>query len=172
MVDDGAMPSRWHKTYLYKPLRYLRPGAAVDSSESSQGLLEGLLAMDKITVLEASPTSLEHAKSPSQNRSRRRKWWQFGGKDISYVSVDDGLYPGSDNSSISDSPSLVKNVANVFEAPEAAEIYKPIQGFEGAHRFDPSATWTPEEEKVLVRRVCLAQVVETMSLTLAVSSTG
>ena len=49
---------------------------------------------------------------------------------------------------------LVKNVKNVFVAPEVADIYKPIEGFEGAHRFDSSAIWTKKEEKSLVRKVC------------------
>jgi hypothetical protein len=80
----------------------------------------------------------------------RRKWWQFGGKDVSYVSIDSGYESRSESSSSED---LVKNVDNVFVAPEATEIYKPIEGFEGTHRFDPTATWSAEEEKKLVRRV-------------------
>lgn len=31
--------------------------------------------------------------------------------------------------------------------------YAPIDGYEGRHRWDPNAQWTPEEEKKLVRRV-------------------
>lgn len=79
-----------------------------------------------------------------------QKWWQLGGKDVSYVSVDAGYESRSESSSTED---LVKNVDNVYVAPEAIELYKPIEGFEGAHRFDPNASWSPEEEKKLVRRV-------------------
>ncbi|EXJ83046.1 hypothetical protein A1O3_06863 [Capronia epimyces CBS 606.96] len=110
--------------------------------------------MDKVGVLEAFPSSNEkHASGEIRHRPQRRKWWQIGGKDISYVSVDDGLEQRSETSSEHDGSGLIKNVHNVFEAPEAVNIYKPIKGFEGSHRFDPSATWTPEEEKVLVRRL-------------------
>lgn len=31
--------------------------------------------------------------------------------------------------------------------------YAPIDEYEGRHRWDPNAQWTPEEEKKLVRRV-------------------
>jgi hypothetical protein len=83
---------------------------------------------------------------------QRRKWWQFGGKDFAYVSVDSGYESRSENSSNED---LVKNRDNVFVAPEATEIYKPVEGFEGTHRFDPNATWSAEEEKKLRRRVSM-----------------
>lgn len=86
--------------------------------------------------------------------SRRQKWWRLGGRDVSHVSVNDG-YVDSDASSFDEDSNgaVVKNVNNVFDAPEAAQLYKPIEGFEGTHRFDPSATWTQAEEKALVRKV-------------------
>lgn len=31
--------------------------------------------------------------------------------------------------------------------------YKPIEGYEGLHRFDPDFEWEPAEEKRLVRKV-------------------
>lgn len=34
------------------------------------------------------------------------------------------------------------------------DSYRPIDEYEGAHRFDPSYQWTENEEKRLVRRVC------------------
>ena len=83
---------------------------------------------------------------------RPRKWWHFGGNDVAYVSIDAGYESRSESSSSED---LVKNVDNVFVAPEATELYKPIEGFEGTHRFDPSATWSAEEEKRLVRKVSI-----------------
>jgi hypothetical protein len=33
------------------------------------------------------------------------------------------------------------------------EFYKPIESYEGAHRYDPSYTWEPSEEKRIVRKV-------------------
>lgn len=84
-----------------------------------------------------------------------RKWWQLGGKDFSHVSVDAGYQTGSETSSFSDADSgVIKNQNNVYEDKDAAELYKPIEGYEGAHRFVPNATWTQEEEQALVRKVC------------------
>jgi hypothetical protein len=80
-----------------------------------------------------------------------QKWYHLFGKDVSHVSVDTGYESSSETSSLDES--VIKNTHNVFEAPEATEIYKFVDGFEGTHRFDASATWTKEEEKALIRRV-------------------
>lgn len=108
---------------------------------------------------------------PSSERldPRPRKWWHFGGKDTAFVSVDAGYETRSEASSTED---LVKNVDNVFVAPEAMELYKPIEGFEGTHRFDPSATWSAEEEKKLVRRVSIAFLCSMAFANIKSSSTG
>jgi hypothetical protein len=42
---------------------------------------------------------------------------------------------------------------SVFDDPKLAEYYKPIPEYEGYHRFDPTAVWTAEEERVLVRKI-------------------
>lgn len=92
--------------------------------------------------------------APIGSTLKSRKWWQIGGRDFSHVAVDHGYENQSEASSLSDADSgLVKNRNNVFEDKAAADIYKPIEGYEGAHRFDPNATWTQEEESALVRRV-------------------
>ena len=36
---------------------------------------------------------------------------------------------------------------------EPHDIYVPIHNYEGKHRYDPKAQWTPEEEKRLIRKV-------------------
>ncbi|RMZ77255.1 hypothetical protein DV738_g4534, partial [Chaetothyriales sp. CBS 135597] len=77
------------------------------------------------------------------------RWYTIGGKDVAYRRIDAGY----DTSAYSSQEDLVKNVGNVYTAPEAEEVYKPIEGFEGAHRFKPDAVWTPEEEKALIRRL-------------------
>ena len=107
---------------------------------------------DKAGVVEAFPQSRELI---AREVPKPRPWWKLGGKDCSYVSVNAGYDLPSETASVdkSDDESLVKNVNNVWDAPEATEIYKPVEKFEGAHRFDPSATWTKAEEKALVRRV-------------------
>ena len=65
---------------------------------------------------------------------------------------------------VSPSPSLNSNLkeADLKETEQdldddssSAEhdIYIPIHNYEGRHRYDPKAEWTPEEEKRLVRKV-------------------
>lgn len=86
-------------------------------------------------------------------RYRPRRWWQIGGQDISHVSINAGYEAEATSSSSSSSENLTSGGEDIFVAPEALEVYKPIEGFEGAHRFDPSATWTKEEEAALIRKV-------------------
>jgi hypothetical protein len=105
---------------------------------------------DKEGIVEAFPSG-----TVTSETTKPQKWYHLFGRDISHISVDAGYETGSETSSLEES--VVKNTHNVFEAPEATEIYKLVEGFEGTHRFDPSATWTQEEEKTLVRRVCFAQ---------------
>jgi hypothetical protein len=102
---------------------------------------------DKEGIIEAFPTG-----QVTVRQRKPQKWYHLFGKDVSYVPVDAGLEGSSETSSLDDS--VVQNTNNPYEAPEAADIYKLVDGFEGTHRFDPSATWTQEEEKRLVRRVC------------------
>jgi hypothetical protein len=78
----------------------------------------------------------------SRHITPKRPWWKIGGKDISFAPVD---------------PDSV-TTSSVFSDPDAAVIYKPIEKYEGSHRFDPSATWTPQEEQALVRTVKLPQL--------------
>lgn len=102
----------------------------------------------------SSSTKFHTSDVEARRTTTSRKWWQFGGKDISFVSVDAGL--DSETSSLDRSSSFnsEKGTNDLFHDPEVTELYKPIEGFEGTHRFDPTATWTPEEEKALVRKVC------------------
>lgn len=44
-------------------------------------------------------------------------------------------------------------VEGTFETTEGHHFYRPIDGYEGLHRWDPDFTWTPEEEKRIVRKV-------------------
>lgn len=46
------------------------------------------------------------------------------------------------------------NAGNTFgDTDSLEEFYKPIDTFEGLHRYDPSFSWDPKDEKKLVRRV-------------------
>lgn len=87
-------------------------------------------------------------------QTTRRPWWKLGGKDISFAPVD----PVSASASLRDdiensSGDESTNKGTVFDDHAAAEFYRPVEKYEGKHRFDPTATWTPEEERNLVRRV-------------------
>ncbi|KAG5981306.1 hypothetical protein E4U55_003083 [Claviceps digitariae] len=114
--------------------------------------------MSGIGHIEAFP-DLKH-KGPkvteSSLRERPRKWWQIGGEDVSHVSIDAGCgtdFPSSSTSSLHEASNKPSNNKGIFIAPEALEVYKPVKGFEGAHRFNPAAKWTDEEEQKLVRKL-------------------
>ena len=82
---------------------------------------------------------------------RSRKWWHLGGEDIIFVSVrndETGLSKGDFDTNVTETAD-----GSVFNDSRTADIYAPIEKYEGAHRFDPKATWTEEEELSLVRRV-------------------
>ena len=104
--------------------------------------------------------------SVDQHPIKRQPWWKLGGTDYSFVSVDAGYARNPDSASSSntrldESEYLGKSV---YDTIEAKEIYKPIEGYEGAHRFDPNFEWTPEEERKLVRTVSFNTPFITLSL--------
>jgi hypothetical protein len=115
--------------------------------ESEKGVEEG-----RLQVIDRHP-----AKS--------KPWWKVGGIDHSFVSVDAG-YAKTTSASSSDTKlnSLETLGQHVWETEEAKEIYKPIEGYEGAHRFDPSFQWSPEEEKRLVKIVSLYSTITNMTI--------
>lgn len=84
--------------------------------------------------------------------TKTKPWWKFGGKDYSFVSINSG-YSTTASSSETKLGATEKLGRNVYETDEAKDIYKPIEGYEGAHRFDPGYQWTPEEEERLVKIV-------------------
>ena len=86
-----------------------------------------------------------------------KPWWKLGGKDYSFVSVNAGYTRSAISTSSSDTKlDAVENLGrHVYETDDTKEIYKPIAGYEGSHRFDPSFQWDPEEERKLVRMVSL-----------------
>lgn len=87
-----------------------------------------------------------------------KPWWKLGGKDYSFVSVNAGYTRSAISTSSSDTKlDAVENLGrHVYETDDTKEIYKPIAGYEGSHRFDPSFQWDPEEEGKLVRTVNLS----------------
>lgn len=52
-------------------------------------------------------------------------------------------------------PSLfARTGGKTFETESLESFYKPIDSYEGLHRFDPEFEWEPKEEKRLIRKVC------------------
>lgn len=55
-----------------------------------------------------------------------------------------------------DEPSLYKRKGDkTWDNDSLDSFYKPIDSYEGIHRFDPDFQWDPKEEKKLVRKVCI-----------------
>ena len=48
-----------------------------------------------------------------------------------------------------------KDRETAFDVGSFEEFYKPIETYEGVHRYDPDFQWDEREEKRLVRKVCL-----------------
>jgi hypothetical protein len=89
-----------------------------------------------------------------------KPWWKLGGRDFSFVSVNAG-YPVSSSSAASSKTALdVDHPAghNVWENEDSKALYKPIEGYEGSHRFDPSFEWNEDEKRRLVKVVSLSSV--------------
>ena len=109
-------------------------------------------------------TAVAYAEDRSQDDSvgqqhgtalQTNLWWKFGGKDRSFIPTrSETSKPSLD--AFNDPRDIEnENTADdsVFNNPKAFDIYKPIEKYEGRHRFDPRATWSEGEEKKLVRRV-------------------
>lgn len=65
---------------------------------------------------------------------------------------------GTDSQSTTDDLDDSNSRHHAFSDPVAADHWRNIYekaGYENRHRFDPSFTWSPEEERKLVRKVDL-----------------
>ncbi len=124
--------------------------------------------MAKPEIKGSDPNVVENektGKSPQISTSPppKQAWWTLGGPDISFAPVDPASVSTSNSASLKDDieSSREKNIhGSVFDDSGAAQFYQPVEKYEGRHRFDPDATWTPEEEQKLVRtvRIPLADV--------------
>lgn len=107
-------------------------------------------------AINAEPVDVKTVTGRATHNVKSPPWWKIGGKDYSYVSID-GDYTVSDEGNSSteslDDDTVVKKRNSVFQAPEALELYKPPESYEGAHRFNPNLIWSQDEEKALVKRV-------------------
>lgn len=93
------------------------------------------------------------------NALQTNPWWRFGGRDRSYIPTRNEPSKSSQDSLTDPRDIESENTADlsVFNDAKAYDIYKPIENYEGRHRFDPRATWSDGEEKKLVRRVSSSQ---------------
>ena len=42
---------------------------------------------------------------------------------------------------------------SVYDDEEFAAYFQPVEKYEGKHRLDPQATWEPQEEMIVVRKI-------------------
>lgn len=67
--------------------------------------------------------------------------------------VDLKLYP---EAVVTDTKLFQKSEGKTFEETDSLNsFYKPIESYEGRHRFDPQFEWEAAEEKRVVRKVCI-----------------
>lgn len=66
-------------------------------------------------------------------------------------------YTSSSSSSISEGIQIRTAGDGAFDSTEDPRYYKPIPTYEGYHRWDPYFEWKEEEEKRIVRKVCVRQ---------------
>ena len=114
------------------------------------------ISIDKDLEVAYTEERQSHPFTPSEVRNAigAYPWWKFGGHDRIFVpcrlgTSDLTLSLGKDTGS--EAENTIQGT--VFSDPREAELYEPIEKYEGKHRFDPHATWSDEEERNLVRRV-------------------
>lgn len=110
---------------------------------------------EKDVALAYSVDSAHNSSTDEGPRFRANPWWRFGGEDRSFVPVNVTSSVKSTRTSSDEDELANENTVygSVFSDSRAQEFYKPIEKYEGRHRFDMHATWTEQEEKALVRRV-------------------
>lgn len=156
----------------------LRPHASLSLSTCRKHKMAHSVTEKDVALaysVDSAPNSSTTDEGP---RLRVNPWWRFGGEDRSFVPVNVSSSVKSTRSSSDEDEHANENTiyGSVFSDSRAQEFYKPIEKYEGRHRFDMHATWSEEEEKSLVRRVSSCILVSTTStrnsLTYFNSSTG
>lgn len=57
-----------------------------------------------------------------------------------------------------------KNAEESSETDSLAKFYRPIESYEGYHRWDPQFQWDEKEEKRLIRKVSITIYFEVLCL--------
>ena len=91
------------------------------------------------------PSFIKKSSAPDLARFLPR----FRGQDDKQAAFASTTKTGS----LPESSSKDGNDTSVDEADKLQKFYEPIASYEGRHRYDPTAQWTEQEERTLVRRV-------------------
>ena len=131
------------------------------NSRSHDDLTERLLSEDLEMVdqsassMRASDGDIVSTPTTSSDAPGAPKWLRkFKAMDAPKEKAFAIDLTGSDTSSqnfTSDDPD--KANGDETASHHLGKYYAPIDSYEGKHRYDPTARWTPEEEKRLVRRL-------------------
>lgn len=76
--------------------------------------------------------------------------------NMAFTDKDDAASKGAVNSIRDPGDESDSSSSHIFSDPSVADWWRKryeAAGYENKHRFDPTYTWTPEEEKKLVRKV-------------------
>ena len=88
---------------------------------------------------------MAHAHSTSGGAASQSS----SGKDVDSKTLDAKV----ELESGSDSLEALPRYQGTYDAGGDERFYRPIDTYEGRHRYDPDFQWRPEEEKKLVRKV-------------------
>jgi hypothetical protein len=62
--------------------------------------------------------------------------------------------------------------AVTFDTAGLDAHYKPVESYEGIHRYDPKFEWEPEEERRVVRKVSVCRGIDTLPSLLQASDSS
>lgn len=76
-------------------------------------------------------------------------------EEMASPTLDEIGYAKKNDLRIEEAPVNTVKHDPTFATSGLDKYYRPIDGYEGIHRFDPDFEWDPEEERRVVRKVCL-----------------
>lgn len=110
---------------------------------------------DSVAVTPLKRENSDENPSTIQAKSGWRSWWKAESGDHVFVPVDP--YSAVETNSKSDAESNPPTNKDISDGSDSVNdnpnLYIPVDGYEGKHRFDPTATWTDQEERSLIRKV-------------------
>lgn len=70
------------------------------------------------------------------------------------TTIDEIGYAKKNDLRIEEAPMNTARADPTFATSGLDKYYRPVEGYEGLHRYDPDFEWEPEEERRIVRKVC------------------